>query len=110
MRRAPMQEIAGNYRILGLLGSGGMGSVYRAGHVLIGRPAAIKVLAPELAADRVIVARFFDEARAASTIRHAGVVEIFDFDYLDDGRPYIAMELLSGQSLAERIKARGRLP
>jgi serine/threonine protein kinase len=98
---------AGNYRILSKISDGGMGAVYRAEHVLIGRPVAIKVLLPELTANREIVNRFFNEARATTAINHPGIVEVFDFGYLENGLAYIVMELLEGMTLARRAKTLG---
>ncbi|MEZ4403072.1 MAG: serine/threonine-protein kinase [Kofleriaceae bacterium] len=101
--------LMGSYRVTGVLGSGGMGDVYRAEHTLIGRPAAIKVLNAAYAKDREVVNRFFNEARAATAIHHPGIVEVFDFGYLPDGNAYIVMEFLHGESLAARIASRGQL-
>ena len=100
---------AGNYRILSKISDGGMGSVYRAEHMLIGRPVAIKVLLPEFTANREIVNRFFNEAKATTAIRHPGIIEVFDFGYLDNGRAYIVMELLEGMTLARRAKTIGAM-
>jgi eukaryotic-like serine/threonine-protein kinase len=100
---------AGNYRILSKISDGGMGSVYRAEHVLIGRPVAIKVLLPEFTANREIVNRFFNEAKATTAIRHPGIIEVFDFGYLDNNRAYIVMELLEGMTLARRAKMIGAM-
>jgi serine/threonine-protein kinase len=98
----------GQYRITGELGRGGMGCVYAATHALIGRPAAVKVLLPELSQNQEMVTRFFNEARAATTIRHPGIVEVYDFGFHVDGSAYIVMELLGGESLAARL-SRGRM-
>ncbi len=87
-----------------------MGAVFRATHALLGRPAAIKLLRPELSRNQDIVNRFFNEARAATAIRHPGIVEIYDFGYVEDGSAYIAMELLNGEALATRLAARRVLP
>jgi len=100
---------AGNYRILSKISDGGMGAVYRAEHVLIGRPVAIKVLLPELTANREIVNRFFNEAKATTAIKHPGIVEVFDFGYLENGLAYIVMELLEGMTLARRAKTIGTM-
>jgi eukaryotic-like serine/threonine-protein kinase len=93
----------GSYRITGRIGEGGMGVVYVAEHSLLGRTAAIKVLHPELSHQAEIVERFFNEARSASAIRHAGIVEIFDFGYAQDDSAYIVMEHLEGESLRDRL-------
>ena len=97
-------EVIGNYRIVSELGKGGMGMVYRAEHVQLGRPAALKMLLPQLSNDPGIVQRFFNEARAASAIDHPGIVEIYEFGTHTDGRAYIVMALLKGESLAHRLE------
>jgi serine/threonine protein kinase len=99
----------GTYTIERELGRGGMGAVYVGSHSLLGRRAAIKVLLPELSRNQAVVNRFFNEARAATAIKHPGIVEIYDFGFATDGSAYIVMELLAGESLADRLR-RGRLP
>ena len=86
-------RVVGHYRITQELDVGGMGAVYRAVHELMGKQAAVKLLRPELSSDPEMVRRFFNEAKAASAIRHPGIVEVFDFGYHEDGRAYIVMEL-----------------
>jgi tRNA A-37 threonylcarbamoyl transferase component Bud32 len=103
-------SVIASYRILGPIGEGGMGVVYRAEHVLLKRPAAIKLLQPELTQNQDMVARFFNEARAATAIRHPGIVEVFDFGVGGDGSAYIVMELLEGESLARRLSRGGPIP
>ncbi|HEY0714424.1 MAG TPA: serine/threonine-protein kinase, partial [Polyangia bacterium] len=99
-----------NYEITGLIGAGGMGNVYLARHPLIDRGAAIKVLHAELANDRGLVTRFFNEARAANAIRHPNIIDIIDVGFLPGTeRPYLMMELLEGESLAQRIARQGQL-
>jgi tRNA A-37 threonylcarbamoyl transferase component Bud32 len=100
-------SVVGSYRITDRLGQGGMGAVFRARHELIGKPAAIKVLRPELSRSSEIVDRLFKEARAASAIHHPGIVEVFDFGYHADGRAYLVMELLDGEPLAARLARTG---
>jgi serine/threonine protein kinase len=90
----------GAYVVQRRLGVGGMGEVYLAQHRHIDRMAAIKVLLPDLSTKEDIVARFFTEARAASRIKHPGIVEIVDCD-LESGRAYIVMEYLEGESLGD---------
>jgi eukaryotic-like serine/threonine-protein kinase len=102
-------QVIGNYRIVSELGKGGMGMVYRAEHVQLGRPAALKMLQQQLSSDATIVQRFFNEARAASAIDHPGIVEIYDFGTHSDGRAYIVMALLKGESLEHRLR-RGPMP
>ncbi|HEY1550558.1 MAG TPA: serine/threonine-protein kinase [Kofleriaceae bacterium] len=101
-------QVLGSYRITEELSTGGMGTVYRAQHELLARPAAVKVLRADLTTRSDAIGRFFTEARAVSAIRHPGIVEVFDFGYTDDGSAFLAMELLVGESLKARI-ARGRL-
>jgi serine/threonine protein kinase len=99
--------VLGSYRITAELSTGGMGTVYRAQHEILGRPAAVKLLRPELATNVELVQRFFTEAKAASAIHHPGIVEVFDFGYTSDDRAYLIMEFLEGESLARRLHARG---
>jgi serine/threonine protein kinase/HD-like signal output (HDOD) protein len=102
-KAAPMVgQTLGSFRITGLLGEGGMGRVYGAEHVLIGRKAAIKVLAPEVASNTDVVTRFFNEARAVNDIRHPNIVEVTDLGHFG-AQPYIVMELLEGETLEDRL-------
>lgn len=94
--------MVGNFRIVRLLGSGGMGSVYLGEHKLIGSRVAIKFLHPHLAADPGLVDRFYAEARAANLIGHENVVSIFDIAHLPPNHHYLVMEFLEGETLAER--------
>jgi hypothetical protein len=96
-------QTVGSYRIIGVLGRGGIGVVYTAEHNLIGRRAAVKVLNSHYSQDEPMVQRFFNEARASSLIKHPGIVDVFDFGYTEDGAAYIIMELLEGESLAARL-------
>jgi tRNA A-37 threonylcarbamoyl transferase component Bud32 len=98
-----------NFEIVRSLGEGGMGTVFEAEHRLIRRKVAVKVLKPELAVDSELVQRFFNEARATSAIRHPNIVEVIDVGRLAGGVPYLVMELLEGESLAERLERHGRL-
>jgi serine/threonine protein kinase len=102
-------QVLGNYRIARLVGAGGMGRVYLGVNPQIGSRVAIKVLSEECAKDRSLVERFFTEARAVNVIRHESIVNVVDINQLPDGRPYIVMELLEGDSLAELIR-RGPIP
>ncbi len=104
------RTIADRYRIVGLLGEGGMGAVYVADHLRIGRKVAIKRLHPELAADEKAVQRFQREARAAGATGHEHIVEILDLGYTEDGAPFLVMEYLRGLSLAQTLKKEERLP
>ena len=99
----------GNYRIERLIGEGGMGKVYLAEHPSIGRQAAVKILTPNEAGDPQIVSRFILEARAANAIRHPNIVDIYDSGVLAGGTPYIVMEYLEGETLAQTM-AHGQVP
>lgn len=105
-----MDKTIGRYRVLGTLGEGGMGTVYLAEHALLHKRVAVKVLQPQYSTNAQVVERFFNEARAASAIRHPGIIEIYDFGYEGDGSAYIAMELLGGESLSARLRRAGRVP
>ncbi len=98
----------GPYEILGLLGSGGMGEVYRAKDSRLGRDVAIKVLPHELATDRERLVRFEREARSSSGLNHRNIVTIHDFTS-DGGEAWLVMELIQGESLRTLI-SRGPIP
>ncbi|HRI71204.1 MAG TPA: serine/threonine-protein kinase, partial [Polyangium sp.] len=102
-------HVVGEYRIERKIGEGGFGAVYSAVHPVIGKSAAIKVLSPQFSADPVMVSRFISEARAVNQIRNRGIIDIFAFGKLDDGRQYYIMELLEGKTLEEYLRERGRL-
>ncbi len=102
--------IIGSYAVRSEIGRGGMGVVYEAVHTTLSRLAAVKVLLAQFTRDPGIVQRFFNEARAASTIRHPGIVEIYDFGFTPAGDAYIVMELLEGESLGARLQRLGQLP
>ncbi|MBK6517701.1 MAG: serine/threonine protein kinase [Polyangiaceae bacterium] len=95
--------IAGKYRVTGELGRGGMASVYEAENVDIGKRVAIKVLAQELISSTVVVERFLREARAVAAIRSPYICDVYDSGRLEDGRPFLVLELLEGESLYERM-------
>jgi Tol biopolymer transport system component len=92
----------GPYEILALLGSGGMGEVYRARDSRLGRTVAIKVLPKELSSDRERLARFEREARSASALNHPNIVTVYDIGESEAG-PYIAMELVEGTTVRELL-------
>ena len=102
-------RLFGNYRVVRQIGEGAFGEVYLAENPLIERRAAIKVLRPMLAQDTELVRRFFNEARAASAIRHPNIIEIHDAGETPEGVPYILMEFLEGTSLKQRLATVGSL-
>src|SRR5512141_1439495 len=98
----------GGYEILGPLGAGGMGEVYRARDTRLGREVAVKVLPAALAEDPAALARFSREARAVAALSHPGILAIHDFG-TENGTAYAVMELLEGETLRQRLAA-GAIP
>lgn len=104
-------ERIGDYRIVRQLGAGGFGAVYEGVHVTLGRRAAIKLLHAELSSNPEMAVRFVNEARAASIIRHAGIVDVSDIGQLPSGAVFIIMEFLEGTTLRAHLRSGdGRLP
>jgi serine/threonine-protein kinase len=101
--------IADRYRVLAILGAGGMGTVYRGEHLTVGRSVAIKVLSGEWSGQGFVARRFQAEARIASTIGHPNIVEVFDAGKLPDGRLFLVMEHLEGHDLAAELAHHHRL-
>lgn len=99
----------GKYDIARVIGRGGMGTVYEAVNSTIGKRVALKVIDASMAQNGDAVARFQREARAASAVESAHIVQIFDSGTTDDGVPYLVMELLRGEDLGCRIRRCGRL-
>jgi serine/threonine-protein kinase len=98
------------YELVRLIGQGGMGAVWEASHLrLPGKRVAVKVLLATIAAGSEAFSRFRREAEIASRLGHANIVEVFDFNVLPSGTPYLVLELLQGESLAQRLR-RGPLP
>lgn len=101
------RTVAGRYEVIGLLGKGGMGAVYKARQPAVQRMIALKVLLQEFAENETVIRRFHQEALAASRLEHPNTIRVYDFGQTDDGILFIAMEYLRGQSLAQ-AQARGR--
>jgi serine/threonine-protein kinase len=109
-QQAARARTLGQYRLKRRLGTGGMGQVYLAEHVLLRRPCALKLIRPERAGDPANLARFEREVQATATLTHPNTVEIFDYGRADDGTFYYAMEYLPGLSLQELVRRYGPLP
>jgi tRNA A-37 threonylcarbamoyl transferase component Bud32 len=98
------RTVAGRYKVIKLLGEGGMGQVYLAEHSAIEKRIALKVLRAEYAHKGEIVTRFQQEAISASRIKHPNVLDVFDFGQLENGCFYLAMEFLDGNDLADELQ------
>ena len=107
---APGEVVDGKYRIVRELGRGAMGVVYVAEHATLGRYFALKTLRQELGGDADLAARFEQEARAASAIGHANIIDVFDLGRTAGGHIYMVMELLDGRPLHEILAETPRLP
>ena len=101
--------LAARYRIVGLLGRGGMGEVYRADDLKLGQPVALKFLPEELLADEAAMARFHREVRIARQISHPNVCRVYDIGECD-GQHFLSMEYIKGEELASTLRRFGRLP
>ena len=103
--------VAGKFKLVRLIGVGGMGTVYEATNTWTHRRVALKILHPRVARDRDAAERFFQEARAATHIAHPNIVDVLDMgEDTADGSLFIVQELLDGEDLHARLNARGRLP
>ena len=102
------QVIAGRFRIEREIGTGGMGAVYLATHLDLERPVAVKIIRPEFAADADVSDRFLREARTMAKLRHPNAAMIFDAGNLPDGRHYIVMEFVEGETLSQALARQGR--
>ncbi|HFE45034.1 MAG TPA: PEGA domain-containing protein [Nannocystis exedens] len=101
--------IGGRFRISRLLGEGGMGVVYKALDMQVDRDVAIKLMRRECLSDHKFITRFLREIEVTTQFRHPSTIRVYEHGKTDDGRPYMVMELLTGESLSERLE-RGRIP
>ena len=108
-RFVPGTVLVGRYRIVGLLGRGGMGEVYRAEDLKLGEPVALKFLPAELTLDGAALARFHREVRVARNIAHRNVCRVFDIGEAG-GLHFLSMEYIDGEDLSGLLKRIGRLP
>ena len=106
----PEGTVLGGFQIIGELGRGGMGIVYRARQLNLERDVALKVLSDDLANDLEFVDRFFKEARAAASLNHPNIVQVFDAGRTPEGISYFAMELIEGETLEVHIDNNGNVP
>src|SRR5260370_34042124 len=97
----------GKYRLDSFLSHGGMGTVYRATHVMLGKTVAVKLINPEIVTSPEVVRRFQREARAATALHHPNIVAVYDLGQTTDGTLYIAMEFVDGPSLKSVIASGG---
>ena len=104
------QFIAGRFRIEREIGTGGMGTVYLATHLDLERPVAVKIIKRECAADADVADRFLREARTMAKLRHPHAAMIFDAGNLPDGRHFIVMEFVEGETLSQTLAREGRFP
>jgi serine/threonine protein kinase len=102
--------LGGKYRIQRVLGEGGMGTVFEALHLELGRSVAVKVLLPHRLGNEDAVRRFHREARAAAAIGHPNICDVYDFGKLESGAPYLVMEKLVGETLAAHLQRTRTLP
>jgi serine/threonine-protein kinase len=102
--------LAGKFRLDALIGEGGMGSVWSATHIGLGQAVAIKFISRDFVRSEEALRRFDSEARAAAQLRSRHVVQVYDTGTLEDGTPYIAMELLHGETLQGRVHRGGPVP
>ncbi len=103
----PDQIVAGKYKVVSILGTGGMGTVYRVLNMFVGKDYALKTLEKQQISDSSSVRRFQTEAKAASILNHQNLVQVHDFGLLDDGQPYLVMDFVKGIDLAEHLKQKG---
>src|SRR5271170_6371621 len=108
-RFVPGTLLGGRYRIIGLLGQGGMGEVYRATDLTLGQSVALKFLPSEAAGNSRLLERFAGEVRVARQVSHPNVCRVYDLGEID-GAPFISMEYVDGEDLSSLLLRIGRLP
>jgi serine/threonine-protein kinase len=108
-RFLPGRLLAGRYRIIALLGKGGMGEVYRADDLTLGQPIALKFLHEEASRDESLLERFRNEIRIARRVSHPNVCRVYDVGEID-GNTFFTMEYVDGEDLASLLRRIGRLP
>ena len=101
--------VTGRYQIIGLLGKGGMGEVYRANDLTLDQPVALKFLPESMARDAAMLARFHNEVRVARQVSHPNVCRVYDLGEVN-GQPYLSMEYIDGEDLGSLLRRIGRLP
>jgi serine/threonine-protein kinase len=106
---ARIGTVVDKYTIVRILGRGGMGAVYEARHAKLARRVAIKFLLPEFAANREVLRRFENEAKAAGGLEHPNLAAVTDFGRANDGSPYVVMEFLEGEDCAKLLRRQGSL-
>lgn len=104
----PGQHLGGRYQVISCLGRGGMGVVYHVAQMFVNKEYALKTIENQTH-DQAAMRRFQEEARTAFTVRHPNVISINDFGLLDDQTPFLVMELIHGETLAERLKRVGQM-
>ena len=106
---APGNVIGGRYRLVRLLGEGGMGTVWAAVNEAFGREVAVKVMLRDVAAEPTAIERFLTEARICGAIRHPGIVDVLDVGQTQEGAPFLVMELLDGEAIDTILRRAGTL-
>lgn len=101
--------IHSRYRLRRLIGSGASGAVWAARNELIDRDVALKIMEPEVMSDKVLLTRFFNEAKAIGRVKHPSIVEILDLGQAEDGSPFLVLELLDGEPLSTKIERDGQM-
>ncbi|HVT04448.1 MAG TPA: serine/threonine-protein kinase [Thermoanaerobaculia bacterium] len=110
LREYAQKPIGGNYQLLGRLGRGGMGEVYKARHIFLQNDCVIKVMRPSVTAEPELEERFIREARVARKIQHKNVASLYEFSGMPDGSYYMVSEFIDGKNAGQIIHERGALP